>query len=396
MDASVNRIPSSKDERALVFGIRLRDNEPAAISSSLDELELLVKTAGAIVVDKRIVNRDRIDPAYIVGRGYLSQVDELIRERNIRLIVFDLNAIRPAQIRSLEDRLKCRVVGRTEIIMDIFARRALSAESKIQVELAQLKYILPRLKGLGGVLSRLGGGIGTRGPGEKMLETDRRHVLRRIESLNRKLVRIQKHRDTARKGRRSLFTGAVVGYTNAGKSTLINSLARDDLFVEDRLFATLDSFTRTVHLAEERKCLLTDTVGFIRNLPANLIESFRSTLEEIQSAVFLVHVIDISSHDILSCLQTVNLELGELGCSAKPTLLFFNKSDLLPDESIVNSIRNNFPGAVIGSAARKTGLDELKSRIIEMMETWLSGDGRGHPGDSEVDSLEENKATFYY
>lgn len=396
MDASVNRIPSSKDERALVFGIRLRSDDPAAISNSLDELELLVKTAGAIVVEKRIVNREKIDPAFIVGRGYLEQIGELIRDQSIRLIVFDLNAIRPAQIRSLEDRLKCRVVGRTEIIMDIFARRALSAEAKIQVELAQLKYILPRLKGLGGVLSRLGGGIGTRGPGEKMLETDRRHVLRRIESLNRKLKKIQKHRATARKSRHGSFTGAVVGYTNAGKSTLINTLARDDLFVEDRLFATLDSFTRTVHLAEGKKCLLTDTVGFIRNLPANLVESFRSTLEEIQDAVFLVHVIDITSFDIQSCIQTVNRELGELGCSDKPALLFFNKADILRDESTANSILNNFPGAVIGSAAAKIGIEELKSRIIEMMDEWLAGEGHWRLEPSNDDSLPENNDTFYY
>jgi GTPase len=384
MDASVNRIPSSKDERALVFGIRLGGDDAGYLGNSLDELELLVKTAGATVVDKRIVNRDRIDPAYIVGKGYLSQIEEMIREKSIRLVVFDLNSIRPAQIRSLEDRLKCRVVGRTEIIMDIFARRALSAESKIQVELAQLKYILPRLKGLGGVLSRLGGGIGTRGPGEKMLETDRRHVQRRIASLNRKLVRIQKHRDTARKGRRSQFIGAVVGYTNASKSTLINALARDDLFVEDRLFATLDSFTRTVHLAEGKKCLLVDTVGFIRNLPANLIESFRSTLEEIQNAVFLVHVIDISSPDIITSIQTVRKELSELGCADKPTVLFFNKADLLPDDAVANSVRNNYPGAVIGSAAARSGIEELKSRIIDMMGTWMTGDMRRHyeePGE---------------
>jgi GTPase len=389
MDASVNRIPSSKDERALIFGIRLRGDDAGFLANSLDELELLVKTAGALVIEKHIVNRDRIDPAYIVGKGYLERMVEMIRDHNIRLVVFDLNSIRPAQIRSLEDRLKCRVVGRTEIIMDIFARRALSAESKIQVELAQLKYILPRLKGLGGVLSRLGGGIGTRGPGEKMLETDRRHVLRRIASLNRKLVRIQKHRDTARKGRRNQFIGAVVGYTNAGKSTLINVLARDDLFVEDRLFATLDSFTRTVHLAEGTKCLLVDTVGFIRNLPANLIESFRSTLEEIQNASFLVHVVDISSPDMSTSIQTVRKELTELGCADKPTLMFFNKSDLLPDEAVINSMRNNFPGAVIGSAYKRTGLDELKSMIIGMMDQPANSDLREVHGSSGEEPFED-------
>jgi GTPase len=396
MDASVNRIPSSLDERALVIGIRLRRDDAQFMNNSLDELELLVKTAGAIVVDKRIVNRDRIDPAYIVGKGYLSRIEEVIREQGIRLVVFDLNSIRPAQIRSLEDRLKCRVVGRTEIIMDIFARRALSAESKIQVELAQLKYILPRLKGLGGVLSRLGGGIGTRGPGEKMLETDRRHVLRRIASLNRKLEKIQKHRDTARKGRRGMFIGAVVGYTNTGKSTLINALARDDLFVEDRLFATLDSFTRTVHLAEGKKCLLVDTVGFIRNLPANLIESFRSTLEEIQNAVFLVHVVDISSHDIATSIQTVSRELSGLGCTDKPTVMFFNKTDLLTDEATVNSVRNNYPGAVIGSAADGKGLDELRGSIISMMGLWASGPAIRCQVDPDGDDSPADSDTFYY
>lgn len=368
MDASVNRIPSSKDERALILGIRLQGAGAEDLENSLDELELLVRTAGAIVVTKQIIKRDRIDPAYIVGKGFLAELVGMLSEQRIRLVVFDLNAIRPAQVRNLEERLKCRVIGRNEIIMDIFARRARSAESKIQVELAQLKYILPRLKGLGGVLSRLGGGIGTRGPGEKMLETDRRHILRRISTLNAKLEKISKHRDTQRKSRRGELIGAVVGYTNAGKSTVINVLARDDLFVEDRLFATLDSYTRSVYLAEGKKCLLIDTVGFIRNLPANLIESFKSTLEEIHNADFLVHVIDISSHDIGSNIRTVNLEIAELGCAGKDVILFFNKADLLENEALANSVRNNYPGAIVGSAVRGAGMDELKGRIIELLD----------------------------
>jgi GTP-binding protein HflX len=313
---------------------------------------------------KHIVQRDKIDPAYIVGKGYLNTIESMILEQKIRLVVFDLNNIRPAQVRNLENRLKCRVIGRTEIIMDIFARRARSAEAKIQVELAQLNYILPRLKGLGGVLSRLGGGIGTRGPGEKMLETDRRHVLRRISTLKQKLIRIKKHRDTARKARRNELVGAVVGYTNAGKSTLINFLAKDDLFVEDRLFATLDSYTREVYLGESKKCLLVDTIGFIRNLPANLVVSFKSTLEEIQNADFLIHVADISSPDIQTNIATVYREIHDLGCENKPTILFFNKVDLLADEARANSTRNNYPGAIIGSMLRGGGRDELKSMIL--------------------------------
>ncbi len=366
MDASVNRIPSSKDERALIFGIRLGRSDAEAAALSLDELELLVKTAGAIVVDKRILNRDRIDASHIVGRGHLDEIIRAVQDRDIRLVVFDLNDIRPAQVRNLEDRLKCRVVGRAEVIMDIFARRARSAESAIQVELAQLRYILPRLKGLGGVLSRLGGGIGTRGPGEKMLETDRRHILRRISTLKKKLVRMQKHRETARKSRQHELIGAVVGYTNAGKSTLINTLAHDDLFVEDRLFATLDSYTRRVYLGEGRKCLLIDTVGFIRNLPAHLVESFKSTLEEIKNADFIVHVIDLSSADISLNILTVNNEIKNLECHDRETILFFNKADLLPDEAAACRVSNNHPGAVVGSAVKGAGIEELKTRIGEL------------------------------
>ena len=194
------------------------------------------------------VRRDSIDPAFIIGKGYVEKFRTMISELNLKLIVFDLNNIKPAQIRNLEEELKCRVVGRNEIILDIFARRARSAESKIQVELAQLRYILPRLKGLGGVLSRLGGGIGTRGPGETMLETDRRHILRRIDTLSSKLKHYREHRKRTRTARSGMLSGAVVGYTNAGKSTLINLLARDDLFVENRLFATLDSYTRSVYI----------------------------------------------------------------------------------------------------------------------------------------------------
>jgi len=235
MDASVNRIASSKDERALLIGVRIKTEDKKEVEYSIKELKLLVETAGAVFVDERIVNREKLDASYIVGKGFLDTIQEIIEEQDIKLIVFDLNNIRPAQIRNLEERLKCRVLGRTEIILDIFAMRARSAESKLQVEMAQLKYILPRLKGLGGVLSRLGGGIGTRGPGERSRE----------------------------------LTGAVVGYTNAGKSTLINRLAKDDLFVENRLFATLDSYTRKVFLEYGKISLLTDTVGFIRNLPAN-------------------------------------------------------------------------------------------------------------------------------
>lgn len=365
MDASVNRIASSKDERALLVAIQLKGDNNLRISYSLDELKLLVTTAGGIVTDSITVRRESIDPAFIIGKGYVDKFKSMINELNLKLIVFDMNNIRPAQIRNLEEELKCRVVGRNEIILDIFARRARSSEAKIQVELAQLRYILPRLKGLGGVLSRLGGGIGTRGPGETMLETDRRHILRRIDTLNRKLKHYREHRKLTRNARSGELSGAVVGYTNAGKSTLINLLARDDLFVENRLFATLDSYTRSVYIAPGIKTLLTDTVGFIQNLPANLIESFRSTLEDIENSSYIIHVIDASAPDIENNIRTVDAELAELSILDKPLIMFFNKTDLV-DEKTVNIIQNRYPDAITGSARSKTNIDRLKARIEEL------------------------------
>ncbi len=365
MDASVNRIPSSEDERALLIGIKLDTDTREAVEYSLDELKLLVATAGAVVIDSMIVKRQQIDAAHIIGRGYIEKIKLILHERNIRLVIFDLNTIRPAQIRNLESLFNCRVVGRTEVILDIFARRARSSEAKIQVELAQLHYILPRLKGLGGVLSRLGGGIGTRGPGEKMLETDRRHILRRISKLNDKLESISNHRQLLRKSRSGELLGAVVGYTNAGKSTLINYLAKDDLFVEDRLFATLDAYTRIVYLDAATKVLLTDTVGFISNLPSNLIESFKSTLEEIRNAHFLIHVIDISSHDIDTSIRTVMHELKALECHDKPQVLFFNKADTCLTE-VIEAVQNKYPDALVGSARTGDGISDLKNRLADL------------------------------
>jgi len=367
MDASVNRIASSVDERALLVAIQLKGADNHRIVYSLEELKLLVKTAGGIVVESVVVRRDAIDPAFIIGKGYVEKFKTMINDLSLKLIVFDLNNIRPAQIRNLEEELKCRVVGRNEIILDIFARRARSAEAKIQVELAQLKYILPRLKGLGGVLSRLGGGIGTRGPGETMLETDRRHILRRIDTLGKKLKHYREHRSRTRSARANELSGAVVGYTNAGKSTLINLLARDDLFVEDRLFATLDSYTRSVYISEGVKTLLTDTVGFIQNLPANLIESFRSTLEDIENSSYIIHVVDASAPDIENNIRTVEAELAELSIHDKPVIMFFNKSDLV-DEKILNIIQYRYPDSITGSAKLRINIDILKLKIKELHE----------------------------
>jgi len=365
MDASVNRIASSKDERALLIALYIKGGNRDKTDYSLDELKLLVKTAGAVIVDSMVIKREAIDPAYIFGTGYIEIIKNIIEEKELKLIVFDLTNIRPSQIRNLEEKLKCRVIGRNEVILDIFARRARSAESKIQVELAQLKYILPRLKGLGGVLSRLGGGIGTRGPGEAMLETDRRHILKRIDILKDKLKKYEEHRRRTRSARNNKYIGAVVGYTNAGKSTLINLLAKDDLFVEDRLFATLDSYTRSVFITSEIGVLLTDTVGFIQNLPANLIESFRSTLEDIENSDFIIHVVDINAPDIESNIKTVENELLHLRIEGKPVILFFNKIDSA-SENVINLIKHKYPNSIKGSAKSSEGIDQLKQSIIDI------------------------------
>ncbi len=368
MDASVNRIKSSANERAYLISLRVKNENPGDIHDSLNELSLLVRTAGAVIADSRIIKRDKIDPAYLIGSGNLEILKNTIKDEKISLVVFDVDQMKPAQVRNLEESLKCRVVCRTEIILDIFAKRAKSNEALIQVELAQLRYILPRLKGLGGVLSQTGGGIGTRGPGEKMLETDRRHILRRISKLNTRLEQISRHRKLIRKSRSGIIKGAVVGYTNAGKSTLINNLAKDDLFVEDRLFATLDSYTRVVFLEPDKKILLTDTVGFIRNLPANLLESFKSTLEEIANADFLIHVVDVTSENIEKKMDVVDKELVSLGVNNKPLILFFNKADSAENVGIVT---NKYANAITGSALKNTGIPELKQKIMELYENLI-------------------------
>lgn len=364
MDASVNRIPTSKDERAYLLGIILPDDNKTEKHYSMQELRMLVHTAGGKTIAYKTINRKKIDSAYIVGKGYLEILKNYINENNIKIIIFDLNNIRPAQIRNLEEYLKCRVVGRTEIILEIFARRAKSSESKIQVELAQLNYILPRLKGYGGVLSRLGGGIGTRGPGEKMLETDRRHILKRISRLKKELNKFSKHRNEIRKNRTDSCKCSVVGYTNAGKSTLINRLAKDDLFVENRLFATLDSYTRKVYLSPEKTILMTDTVGFIKNLPTNLIASFKSTLEEISFSNIILIVADMNSPYLDEQLLAVNSELSNLEAHNK-RILFFNKIDDA-ENSRLQLLKAKYPEAIFGSAISGAGVDDLLAKLDEL------------------------------
>ncbi len=334
---------------------------------SLEELSALADTAGAEVLDTILQEKRRLDPATLIGRGKLEELSARVRDLGASLVIFD-SELTPGQAKNLESSLNKKVVDRSGLILDIFARRARSHEAQIQVELAQLEYFLPRLTRQWTHLSRQEGGIGTRGPGETQLETDRRAVNKRIAVLRRKLDRIELQRETRRSTRRKIQKAALVGYTNAGKSTLINSLTKADVFVEDRLFATLDATIRQLPLEQHRQVLLIDTVGFIRKLPARLVASFRSTLEETREADLLIHVVDLSHPGFPDQMETVQRELKELGCSDKPVLLVGNKVDRLPDRSSLTRIKEQYNDIVFTSALRGLGLNELKEKLLGLLE----------------------------
>lgn len=320
-------------ERVLLVGVQLNNNED--VESSLEELKELARTAGADIVGKLIQAREQYHPATYIGKGKLEEVKELILKLDATGIICD-DELSPAQLKNLEDALDTKVMDRTMVILDIFAARASTSEGKIQVEMAQLKYRATRLAGFGTTLSRLGGGIGTRGPGEKKIETDRRIIRDRISRLSKELEEIKSHRDVARQNRSkaSVPVAAIVGYTNAGKSTLLNCLTNAGILSEDKLFATLDPTTRSLTLPNSEKVLMTDTVGFIRKLPHHLIEAFKSTLEEAKYADIIIHVVDSSSPDRDVQMEVVYNTLKELGVGDKPIVTLFNKCDLIENEEI--------------------------------------------------------------
>ena len=326
---------------------------------SLDELASLAETAGAMVITRVLQNRLRPDPATFIGSGKAEELQLTCQTMEIDLAILD-DELTGAQQRNLENILGVRVIDRTALILDIFAQRAQSAEGKLQVELAQMKYRLPRLTGMGTVLSRLGGGIGTRGPGETQLEADRRRIRRRIDDLEGQLKEIKKQRDLrrARREKTGQTTVALVGYTNAGKSTLLNALSGSDVYVEDKLFATLDPVMRQVTLPENRACLVVDTVGFIRKLPHQLVQAFRSTLEEALYADLLVVVSDLSSPHYLQQRQTVFEVLNELGAADRPILEALNKADQAHVTGMIEPA-----DAILISAREGLGLDKLKAEI---------------------------------
>ena len=313
-------------ERVVLVGVQL-DGEGNA-EDSLDELKELAKTAGAQTAGRVIQNRETVHPGTYIGKGKIEEVRSLILMTDATGIICD-DELSPAQLHNLERELDCKVMDRTLLILDIFAARAVTSEGKIQVELAQLRYRSARLVGLRDSLSRLGGGIGTRGPGEKKLETDRRLIRNRISALKQELVQVEKHRELIRTGRArgNVKTAAIVGYTNAGKSTLLNTLTGAGVLSEDKLFATLDPTTRALTLSDGQQILLTDTVGFIRKLPHHLVEAFKSTLEEAKYADYIIHVVDASNPQAENQMQVVYETLEDLGAADKRTITLFNKQD---------------------------------------------------------------------
>jgi GTP-binding protein HflX len=333
--------------------------------SLLEEVRALAVSAGAEVVGEVVQRRDAADKTYFIGKGKAEQLRDEVRMSGADLVVFD-NDLSPAQGKNLEDLIGKRVLDRTELILDIFADRARTREAKLQVELAQLQYLLPRLKRMWTHLSRIRGGIGLRGPGETQLEVDRRVIRDRIATLKEKLGHIEERRRLQRKGRVDAWNVALVGYTNVGKSTIMNRLAGERLHAEDRLFATLDATTRRIRLPEGEEILLTDTVGFIRNLPHHLVASFRATLEEVIHADLLLHVIDVSEPDHEAQSRVVREVLAELGVVDTLTLLVFNKFDRIPAAEragVRARILADHPGAVMASAVDPRGLASLEEAL---------------------------------
>ena len=355
-------------ERAVLVGLEAGGNRRWHVEDHLAELAQLASTAGARLVGTLVQKLAAPCASYYIGQGKAEELRALCVREAVDLVIFD-DELSPAQVKSLQDLTGCRVIDRTELIMDIFAQRARSREGKIQVELAQLRYMLPRLTRAWTHLSRQEGGIGTRGPGEQQLEIDRRRIRGKIGHLNDKLAGIERERGTQGKQRRRKEIPAVtiVGYTNAGKSTLMNALTHAGVPVEDKLFATLDPTTRVLSLAKGRKILLTDTVGFIRKLPHHLIESFKATLDGVVSADMLIHVVDISHDQVEEQVESACGVLKEIGAGEKPAIVAFNKIDLLRDESRLKRYGRHFPLHVAVSAMRGEGLD----RLLEVIEAEL-------------------------
>ncbi|MDQ6912328.1 MAG: GTPase HflX [Verrucomicrobiota bacterium] len=361
----------NRPERALLVGLEQDGVSKWDLADSMDELRELASSAGAHVVNTVTQRLDKPTAPYYIGKGKAELIKESFQDQQVTSVIFD-NELSPAQGRNLENLFSRKVLDRTQLILDIFAQRARSREGRLQIELAQLQYLLPRLTRMWTHLSRQTGGIGTRGPGETQLEVDRRRVQERIARLERDLAGVRKVRGVQREGRRrhQWPVAAVVGYTNAGKSTLLNLLTGADVVAENRLFATLDPTTRSFTLPNKQRMLLTDTVGFLRNLPHTLIESFKATLEEVNEADLLIHVVDLSHPRIDEHIAAVNSVLKELDAFGKQTLLVFNKIDAAPNTDFVASYRERYPGSVAISARSGEGVNVLVQTLQQHVISW--------------------------
>jgi GTP-binding protein HflX len=363
--------PQRPRERALLIGLERQGVSKWDLHDSLDELRELANSAGAEVVDTVTQKLQKPTAPYYIGRGKAESIKESCRDQHVTSVIFD-DELSPAQGRNLENLFSRKVVDRTQLILDIFAQRARSREGRLQIELAQLQYLLPRLTRMWHHLSRQTGGIGTRGPGETQLEVDRRRVQERIARLERELESVRKTRAIQRQGRKrhQWPVAAVVGYTNAGKSTLLNLLTGADVVAEDKLFATLDPTTRSFVLPNKQRVLLTDTVGFLRKLPHTLIESFKATLEEVSEADLLIHIADLSHPRVDEQMEAVDRVIKELDAYGKQTLLVFNKIDTLPDRELVDAYLKRFSGSVAISARTGEGVNKLVQALENALSSW--------------------------
>jgi len=349
----------------LTVTVDFDEREGWTASQRAAELTELAYSAGAKVIREEIVRRAKIEPAHFIGSGKAEEIAGMCKDEGINTVIFN-NDLTGSQHKNLEAAIGVKVVDRTQLILDIFARRAHSNEGKIQVELAQLTYLLPRLTGKGVEMSRLGGGIGTRGPGEQKLEVDRRRIRDRISHLEKELEKLSARRAMMRKRRErfSVLTVAIIGYTNAGKSTLLNSLTASNVIVQDKLFSTLDPTIRKFILPNKQKILFADTVGFLDRLPHHLIEAFKATLEEVVEADLLLHIIDINHAKTMAQADAVSKVLEELGAKDKPVITVLNKIDKVENKVLINKLSTYFNDAVPISALKKEGFDELIRRIM--------------------------------